>query len=80
MSLPNEIDTDKLTEAVLGVLWLGAHGDGNHTRVWKGIDWDVMHLLYERGWISDPKSKAKSVLLTEEGRELAPEYLEKYFG
>jgi hypothetical protein len=48
--------------------------------VWKGVDWDVMHLLHEKGWISDPKSKAKSVLLTKEGSELAPEYLEKYFG
>ncbi len=29
--------------------------------------WDVLDVLYERGLISDAKSKAKSVVLTEDG-------------
>jgi len=80
MPIPNDVDAEKLTEAVLGILWLSAHRDGDQTRVWKGVDWDVMHLLHDKGWISDPRSKAKSVLLTEEGKELAPKLLEKHFG
>jgi Mn-dependent DtxR family transcriptional regulator len=39
-----------------------------------------MNLLYEKGWICDPKSKAKSVVLTDEGERLATRFLEKHFG
>ncbi|MDH3280731.1 MAG: DUF6429 family protein [Gammaproteobacteria bacterium] len=38
-----------------------------------------MHLLHEKGWISDPQSKAKSVLLTKEGSELGAGVLGKVF-
>ena len=48
-------------------------------RAWKGFDWDAMNLLHERGWISDPTSKAKSVLLTEEGVCRAEELFNHYF-
>ena len=37
-------------------------------------------LLYEKGWIWDPKGKAKSVVLTEEGVSLADTFMEKHFG
>ncbi len=36
--------------------------------------------IYEKGWICDPKSKAKSVVLTDEGERLATRFLEKHFG
>jgi hypothetical protein len=29
-------------------------------RTWKGFDWDTLDRLYEKGWIFDPKNKAKS--------------------
>jgi Mn-dependent DtxR family transcriptional regulator len=47
-----------------------------------GKDWigDLLDLLHEKGWIVDPRSKAKSVVLTEEGERLAAEFLRKYFG
>jgi Domain of unknown function (DUF6429) len=73
----NDIDTDKLAEAALAILSLTLHDGG---RVWKGLDWDLMDLLHEKGWILDPRSKAKSVVLTEEGERLAQEFLQKYFG
>jgi len=63
-NLPNGIDKDRLAEAALGILSLTLHDDG---RVWKGLDWDLMDLLHEKGWIADPQTKAKSVVLTEEG-------------
>ena len=41
------------------------------TRTWKGHDWDVLDRLHKNGWISNPASKAKSVVLTDLGRERA---------
>jgi uncharacterized protein DUF6429 len=36
-------------------------------RAWQGFDWDTLDRLNEKGWIENPRSKAKSVVLTEEG-------------
>jgi Domain of unknown function (DUF6429) len=74
---PDWVDTDRLAEAALAILSLTLHDDG---RVWKGLDWDLMDLLHAKGWIVDPRSKAKSVVLTEDGERLAGEFLRKYFG
>lgn len=48
----------------MALLYLGLH-DG--CRAWKGFDWDAMGRLHQKGLISDPVGKAKSVVLTEEG-------------
>lgn len=79
MAIPDELDREKLAEAALGLLWLGAHGDKEAKRVWKTLDWDVMDLLHHKGWIGNPKSKARSVALTEKGAQLAEKFLEKHF-
>jgi hypothetical protein len=63
-AMPKAIDQDKLDQAVLALLSLGRH-DG--FRTWKGFDWEVMGRLHQKGYISDPAGKAKSVLFTEEG-------------
>jgi len=70
------IDRDKLEEVALALLGMTLHGNG---RAWKGLDWDLMDRLHDRGWISDPKNKAKSVVMTEEGERLAEEYFRKHF-
>ena len=67
-------------EAVLALLWLNAFDDHGHARAWKTFDWDAMDRLHERGLISDPKSKAKSVVLTNEGRRAAEQAFRKLFG
>jgi hypothetical protein len=36
-------------------------------RAWKGYPWDVLDFLFEAGFITDPKRKAKSVALTDDG-------------
>lgn len=59
-----ELDTDKIDQAVLALLALGKH---EGYRTWKAFDWDVMGRLHEKGYITDPIGKAKSVLFTEEG-------------
>ncbi len=79
MPFPENTDEEKLAEVTLALLSLTAHKDGPLIRAWKGIDWDVSDLLFERGWILDPKGKAKSVVFTDEGLELAEQLYPKYF-
>lgn len=50
------------------------------TRAWKGSDWDALNRLHEAGLISDPRSKATSVVLTEDGDRRAQELFERLFG
>jgi hypothetical protein len=59
-----DIDTDKIDEAVLALLYLILH-DG--VRAWKGHDWDALDRLYRKRMIDNPVGKAKSVMLTDEG-------------
>ena len=59
-----QTDTEKIDNAVRALFQLTLH-DG--ARAWKSHDWDVLSRLHEKGLISDPVSKAKSVLLTEQG-------------
>jgi hypothetical protein len=59
-----DIDTRKIDETVLALLHLTLH-DGSRT--WKGFDWGTMNRRHERGFITDPVGKAKSVVLTDEG-------------
>lgn len=71
------LDNQKIDDAVLALLYLGIHDE---RRVWKGFDWDAMDRLHERDYISDPKGKAKSVILTDEGLERSQQLLAKLFG
>ena len=73
-----EYDKDKVDEAVLALLYLTTHDNG--TRAWKGMDWDAMNRLHDKGYIGNPKTKAKSVTLTEEGQKLSEEFFKKHFG
>jgi len=40
-------------------------------RAWKGMDWEIMNRLHKKGYIGNPRSKAKSVWLTEEAARLS---------
>jgi Domain of unknown function (DUF6429) len=62
------IITDRIDDCVLALLLLGRH-DGQ--RVWKSFDWAAIERLHEKGLISDPVGRAKSVVLTDEGLEKA---------
>lgn len=75
-----EYDADKVDEVALALLFLTMHKEGPVVRAWKGLDWGVLDRLHEKGWISDPKSKAKSVIMTDEGEALAKEFFDKHFG
>lgn len=80
MGLPPNLDEDKLSETALAILGLTVFESHGVARVWKGLDWDLMDLLHRKGWIEDPVGKAKSVVLTERGEQLAAEYLQTHFG
>ena len=75
-----DYDEEKIDEMVLALLSLGTFRDGPVTRAWKGFDWDSMDRLHEKGFIHNPKSKARSVILTEEGERAARELFARHFG
>ncbi len=77
--MPTDYDQDKVDEVVLALLSLTSFGDRGLWRAWKSHDRDALDRLYAKGFISDPKSKAKSVVLTEEGLARSRELFEKYF-
>jgi len=74
-----EYDPNKVDDAVLALLFLNMFSDDYGTRAWKSFDWDAMNRLYEKGYIDDPKSKAKSVIVTEEGVRRAEELFRRFF-
>jgi len=70
-------DRERAADLVLALMQLTLH---EGTRAWKSYDWDVMNDLFERGLISDPRSKAKSVVLSEEGIARSREMFDQYLG
>ncbi len=74
-----EIDEEKVDEMALALLRLTTFKDGPGLRAWKSYSWDVLDRLHQSGYISDPATKAKSVVLTEEGAARSKELFEKYF-
>jgi hypothetical protein len=70
------VNEDKVDEAVLALLLLGLHDE---LRVWKGFDWPAMNRLHEKGFISDPVGKAKSVILTPAGLAEAERLFKRLF-
>jgi hypothetical protein len=77
-----EIDTDRIDDAVLALMYLTLHPAerlSGQLRAWKSFDWDAMQRLHERGLIFDPVGKAKSVVLTDEGRRRCKELFHALF-
>ena len=77
-----EFDKDKVDEMTLALLYLViCHREkGFGARAWKSFDWDTMDRLHEKGLISDPKGRAKSISLTEDGFQKAEALFLKHFG
>lgn len=74
-------DEDKIDEYTIALLYLVAHErhEGLGARAWKGFNWDTLNRLHEKGYISNPVGKAKSVGMTEEGFLKAKELFERHF-
>ena len=74
-----DIDQEKVEEMVLALLYLTTFKDGPGLRAWKSHDWSILDGLHEKGYISNPASKAKSVILTDEGAKRSKQLFEKHF-
>jgi hypothetical protein len=74
---------DKIDDAVLALLYFTSFTEGKGevavTRAWKSHDWEALNRLYDRGFISDPKNKYKSVVLTKEGQRIGEELFQRLF-
>lgn len=77
-----KVDTGQIDDAVLALMFLTLHdmdAMAGTCRAWKSFDWDVLGRLHQRGLIQDPVGKAKSVVLTSEGRERCERLFEQLF-
>ena len=75
----SNIDKNKIDDAALALLYLTLHINSGEVRAWKGMDWEVLDRLYEKGYIYNPKGKAKSVVVTDEGEKKSEELYNKLF-
>ncbi len=75
-----DYDEDKVDDMVLALLHLTSFRDHGFVRAWKGHDWDALNRLHEKGLISDPKSKSKSVVLSDDGARRAQELFQTLCG
>ena len=73
---PMNYDHDKIDEIVLALMHLGMH---DVSRTWKSFDWDSLNRLHQKGLISDPVNKNKSIVLSQEGEELSEKLFKQYF-
>ena len=75
-------DQDKVDEMTLALLYLVTteRQEGLGARAWKGLDWDTMNRLHEKGWINDPTSKTTSLHVTEDGFKKSEQLFLKHFG
>jgi hypothetical protein len=71
-----DVDTNKIDEAVLALLFLGLH---DYARAWKTFDWAAMDRLHAKALISNPVGKAKSVVFIENGLHHAELLFNKLF-
>jgi hypothetical protein len=71
-----EYDFDKIDEMALALLYITLH---DNVYAWKGMDWDVLDRLYQKGLIQDPKNKNKSVVFTTEGLAKAESLFKQHF-
>jgi hypothetical protein len=75
-----DIDEEKLEQVVLALLHLNSFKEGR--RAWKSFRcfrWEIMDSLHQKGYISDPLNKNKSVWLIETGAKLSEELFQKLF-
>jgi hypothetical protein len=72
----SNVDWNKVDDCALALLYFGRH---ENYRTWKGFAWEIMNRLYEKGYISDPVGKAKSVVFTDEGLTRSAQLVEENF-
>lgn len=66
-------------EMALALMHLTTFREASGYRTWKGHDWEVLDRLHNKGFIGNPKSKSRSVELTENGRQRSEDLFRKHF-
>ena len=76
-----EYDADKVDDATLALMYLVAWRQKKNFpwSVWKSFDWETMVRLHEKGLISDPKNKNKSVTMSDEAFEKSERLFNQMF-
>ncbi|MCK5685727.1 hypothetical protein KAJ27_16460 [bacterium] len=74
-------DKEKVDDYTLALLYLVTHEieEGRGARAWKAFDWDTMDRLHDKGLISNPAKKSKSVVMSEEGFKKAEALFKELF-
>ena len=75
----NQDKVDEMTLALLFLVTTEATKDFG-ARAGRTFDSATMKRLHEKGWTDDPKTKAISIQVTEEGFEKSRELFMEYFG
>ena len=75
----NAYSDKKIEEAVLALLYACSVEEHGARWSWKTYDWDVTQRLFEQGFIDDPRSNRKSVMLSEEGERVGKALADKLF-
>jgi len=73
-----DVDGEKLEQVVLALFQMNLSDDSGR-RAWKSFPWSVLDSLHEKGYISNPATKAKSIVLSEEGARLSEKLFAKLF-
>lgn len=71
-----QLDDQRIDDAVLALLAVFSFDNG---RSWKTFSWEVMDRLHAQGLISNARSSAKSVVLTEEAQARGMVLAERLF-
>jgi len=80
-SIKMNVDSDKIDSDILALLYLTAFRQKKDYpwQAWKGLDWDALARLHEKGFIQDPKNKNKSITFTDEGIDQAKRLFESKY-
>jgi hypothetical protein len=73
-----DYDKEKVDDLTLALLYLVMTKEKHGVFAWKGFDWETMNRLHEKGYISNPIGKQKSVGVSLEGQKKAEELFRKY--
>nr|VFJ91772.1 MAG: hypothetical protein BECKLFY1418A_GA0070994_101813 [Candidatus Kentron sp. LFY]VFJ98793.1 MAG: hypothetical protein BECKLFY1418B_GA0070995_112810 [Candidatus Kentron sp. LFY]VFK18915.1 MAG: hypothetical protein BECKLFY1418C_GA0070996_105019 [Candidatus Kentron sp. LFY] len=74
-----DYNENKVDDYTLALMYLVMFRDGFDIKAWKEFDWDTLGRLYEKGFITNPKGKARSVTMTEAGEEKADALFHEFF-
>jgi hypothetical protein len=72
-------DENRVDEMVLALMHLTTFKESSGSRTWKGYDWEVLDRLHQKGFIGNPKSKVRSVDLTDKGQQRSEDLFKKQF-